>query len=39
MRFLVKASCTVEAGNALARAGKLGATIESILEDLKPEAA
>ncbi len=39
MRFLVKASWTVEAGNALARAGKLGATIESILEDLKPEAA
>jgi hypothetical protein len=28
----------VESGNAAAKAGKLGATIQSILEDLKPEA-
>ncbi len=29
----------VEAGNRLAKAGKLGSTIQSILSDLKPEAA
>ena len=39
MRFLVKARMDVEAANALASAGKLGSTIQSILEDLKPEAA
>jgi hypothetical protein len=39
MRFLVKAQMDVEAANALARQGKLGSTIQSILEDLKPEAA
>ncbi len=39
MRFLVRASLDIEAGNEFARAGKLGATIQSILEDLKPEAA
>ncbi len=39
MRFLVKARMDVEAANDLARAGKLGSTIQSILEDLKPEAA
>jgi hypothetical protein len=39
MRFFVKARMDVEAANALARAGKLGSTIQSILEDLKPEAA
>src|SRR6266478_7747023 len=38
MRFLLKVNITVEAGNAAAKAGKLGATIQSILEDLKPEA-
>lgn len=38
MRFLVKANIPVEAGNKAARAGKLGATIQSILADLKPEA-
>lgn len=38
MRFLVKANISVEAGNAAARAGKLGSTIQSILSDLKPEA-
>ena len=38
MRFLLKVNIPVEAGNAAARAGKLGATIQSILADLKPEA-
>ncbi len=39
MRFLLKVIMDVEAGNRLAKAGKLGATIQSILTDLKPEAA
>lgn len=38
MRFLVKVNIPVEAGNAAAKAGKLGPTIQSILEELKPEA-
>jgi len=38
MRFLLKANIPVESGNAAAKAGKLGATIQSILADLKPEA-
>jgi len=38
MRFLVKASSPVEAGNALVKQGKLDETIQSILADLKPEA-
>jgi hypothetical protein len=38
MRFLIKVSIPVEAGNAAAKAGKLGATIQSILADQKPEA-
>ena len=39
MRFLLKVNMPVEAGNAVAKAGKLGATIASILAELKPEAA
>ncbi len=39
MRFLLKVVMDVEAGNRLAKAGKLGTTIQSILEELKPEAA
>ena len=39
MRFLVKVNIPVEAGNAAAKAGKLGTIIQSILADLKPEAA
>ena len=38
MRFLLKVGIPVEAGNAAAKAGKLGATIQAILADLKPEA-
>jgi hypothetical protein len=38
MRFLLKVNISVEAGNAAAKAGKLGGTIQSILADLKPEA-
>jgi hypothetical protein len=38
MRFLLKVNIPVEAGNAAAKAGKLGSTIQTILADLKPEA-
>ena len=38
MRFLLKATIPVDAGNAAAKAGKLGETIQAILADLKPEA-
>jgi len=38
MRFLLKVNIPVESGNAAAKAGKLGSTIQSILADLKPEA-
>jgi len=39
MRFLLKVNIPVETGNAAARAGRLGEIIQSILADLKPEAA
>jgi hypothetical protein len=39
MRFLLKVKIPVETGNVAAKAGKLGSTIQSILADLKPEAA
>jgi hypothetical protein len=39
MRVLVKVSLPVEAANQSARQGELGKTIQSILEDQKPEAA
>lgn len=39
MRFLLKVCLPVEAGNESIAAGTLPATMESILSDLKPEAA
>jgi hypothetical protein len=39
MRMLLRVAIPVEAGNAAAKAGTLGSTIERILADLKPEAA
>lgn len=39
MRFLIKVSIPVEAGNKLVREGTLGETIGRVLNELKPEAA
>ena len=39
MRMLLRVSIPVETGNAAAKAGTLGSTIEKILADLKPEAS
>ena len=39
MRVLLRVSIPVETGNAAAKAGTLGSTVEKILADLKPEAA
>jgi hypothetical protein len=38
VRFLLKIDIPAEAGNAASKAGTLGATIQSIQADLKPEA-
>jgi hypothetical protein len=37
--MLLRVSIPVETGNAAAKAGTLGSTIEKMLADLKPEAA
>lgn len=39
MRMLMTVSIPASAGNAAARSGKLGTSVEKILSDLKPEAA
>ena len=39
MRMLLRVSIPAETGNAAAKAGTLGSTIEQILADLKPETA
>ena len=39
MRFLVKATIPVEAGNALVQDPNFGKRLESIVSDLKPETA
>ncbi len=39
MRFMLTVRIPTEKGNALARDGSLGQTIQSILEEIKPEAA
>ena len=39
MRFMLKVAWDVQAGNALAKKGTLGSVVESILAELKPEAA
>jgi hypothetical protein len=39
MRFLVRVVWDVEKGNELARKGNLGKVVQSILEEIKPEAA
>jgi hypothetical protein len=39
MRFMLKVNIPVATGNAAAKAGKLGTTIQTILAEQKPEAA
>jgi hypothetical protein len=39
MRFMITCRIPVEKGDELAKAGSLGSTIHSIMEELKPEAA
>lgn len=39
MRMLLQVSIPVEAGNAAAKAGTLGSTVERIVAGLQPEAA
>ena len=39
MRMLLRVSIPVDTGNAAAKAGTIGSTIEKIVADLKPEAA
>ncbi len=39
MRFMLKCSIPMDKGNELVKDGTLGETIQSILEEIKPEAA
>jgi uncharacterized protein DUF3303 len=39
MRMMMKVKIPVDTGNAAARAGSLGTTMQKILADMKPEAA
>ena len=39
MQFMVTVIWDIEKGNQLARTGKLGSTVQGILEDTKPRAA
>jgi hypothetical protein len=39
MRFMLTFRIPMDKGNALTKDGKIGETLQSILEDLKPEAA
>jgi len=39
VRFMITCRIPVEKGNELVKNGTLGSTVQSILEDLKPEAA
>ena len=39
MRTMLRVNMNTETANELARQGRLGATIQAILDDLKPEAA
>jgi hypothetical protein len=39
MRFMITCRIPVEKGNELAKVGSLHSTIQSIMEELKPEAA
>ena len=39
MRFMITCRIPVEKGNELVKTGSLGPTVQSIMEDLQPEAA
>lgn len=39
MRFMLTVRIPMEEGNALVKGGRIGETIQSILEEIKPEAA